>query len=467
MSMSQYLWAVARGLRTQVHPAVQSRVAGDVLDNSIRVLTAIANALDPEEPAGISAPVPLGAPADTDRLNGPAENLAANRSTGTSIAAVAGTLDGDCDMLDASRAAVAWEKSLLDAGVARYDAVERAPFSTVDDQSSGIDRERLLAYLRAQSGEPGVEIAGFRPILGGRSRQTVLFEIANSAKLPAKLVVQRGLPGGGGGAAFVAIDAQYDLLATLHNAGMRVPRPVLFEAGEEALGASFLITEQSPGVPAESDYWRPVAQPEVAMDLAREMALLHRQPLGSLGARLPQSRERYDRAGWSDELEYQAGTWFREAHWPSITMSAAIAWMRANIDCLEDMRSFVHNDMMFHNILAENGRITAVLDWEQCSVGHPGEDLGYVYPVVTAVTDWDSFLDAYRAAGGAPVSQRQIDYFALRAGVRLMNLVMLGGRNAFEQGLSNEVLVASAGAHFTQRLMHRIAGVVESVLARN
>ena len=48
-----------------------------------------------------------------------------------------------------------------------------------------------------------------------------------------------------------------------------------------------------------------------------------------------------------------------------------------------------------------------------------------------------------------------------------MILVMRGGRDCFENRSSRDVLVASAGAHFTQRLLHRIAGVLESVLARH
>ena len=47
------------------------------------------------------------------------------------------------------------------------------------------------------------------------------------------------------------------------------------------------------------------------------------------------------------------------------------------------------------------------------------------------------------------------------------SLVLKGGRDTFEQGLSDDILVASAGAHFTQRLMHRIALVLRSVLERS
>ena len=75
-------------------------------------------------------------------------------------------------------------------------------------------------------------------------------------------------------------------------------------------------------------------------------------------------------------------------------------------------------------------------------------------------------MEVYRASGGADIPQRQIDFFALRAGLRLMGLVLAGGRDTFETGLSDDVLVASAGAHFSQRLLQRIAIVLDSILER-
>jgi hypothetical protein len=81
--------------------------------------------------------------------------------------------------------------------------------------------------------------------------------------------------------------------------------------------------------------------------------------------------------------------------------------------------------------------------------------------------DWNEYLDAYYAAGGPQVSRREVDYFALRAILRLMYLVVVGGRDSFENGLSRDVLVASAGAFFSQKLLHRFSQVLEAVLNRN
>jgi aminoglycoside phosphotransferase (APT) family kinase protein len=247
---------------------------------------------------------------------------------------------------------------------------------------------------------------------------------------------------------------------------VKVPRPLFVESGDEALGAPFVVVEQSSGRVVEPDYWRASAPPSIARDLARQMALLHAQPIGELDAMLPHAREGAGRQAWIEELDRLEQMWRRQSHGESITMEASLQWLRANVDCVEDRRAIVHNDLVFHNVLADQGEISAVLDWEQASIGHPGEDLGYCYPVVSRVMDWADFMAVYRDAGGPALSDREIDYFSLRAILRLSVLVH-HGRDAFEGGHTNDIVVVGAGAFFIQRLMRRMGDVLTDVLARD
>ena len=366
------------------------------------------------------------------------------------------------------RATIAWEKAALDQAIARVDAIEYGSATEVahSSASQAIEPEPLQDYLRRRYDNPHIVISEFKPIHGGRSRQTALFAVDGSTDLPRQMVVQRGLPGGGG-QGFIDEELQFALATDLCRAGLRVPAPVLFEATDPALGAPFMITERALGACAEPDFWLVPQDPALAIELAREMALLHRHAPGLLASRLPQARKNRDEAGWLAEIDELARTWQATCHWPSVTMSAAIAWMRANAHCIKDTRALVHNDLLFHNVMTQDGHITGVLDWEMTSIGHPGEDLGYAYPQIMACGNWTEFMATYRASGGAEVSQREIDFFALRAGLRLMNMVIAGGRDVFEKGIATGVLPASAGAHFSQRLLHRVAGVLSRVLERD
>lgn len=460
MTHARYLWSAATALRTRVRPFVTQNTARDALDNSIRVLTTLANALEPGPDAPESSSV------DIALLPGPPENMAALRNTGRAIAELAAQVGRDFASPQALEA-VRWEMGLLNEALARIDGVERAEPLEDGKGINSIDPDRLQAYLRKLPGCEHVTISSFRLVVGGRSRQTALFSIAGPCDLPTDMVIQRGIPGQAASSAFLDEGRQYALLQQLHAAGMRVPRPVLVETDAQWLDAPFLLVEQVSGSPVQPDYWLPADSEAIVIDLARQMALLHAQPVDRVGHGLMEARPDSDGAGWREEVERLAAAWNDNAHWPSINVSGAIAWLRANAECVDDRRAIVHNDMVFHNILAQDQKITAILDWEQCAIGHPGEDLGYCYPVVIAVTDWGRFMDAYRAAGGADIPQRQIDFFALRAGLRLMSLVLAGGRDSFEGGLTDDVLVASAGAHFSQRLLHRIAIVFNSIIERD
>ncbi|WP_313806902.1 phosphotransferase family protein [Sphingobium sp.] len=460
MTQARYLWSAAAALRTRVRPFVNGNAARDALDNSIRVLTTMANALEP------GPDMPDAMPVDIALLAGPPENMAAHRNSADAIAKLAVQIGGDITP-QKLREAARWERTLLDEALARIDSVERAEPLEEGKGVNSIDPDRLQAYLRRQPGCEDVNVTAFRLVVGGRSRQTALFSISGHCNLPEKMVIQRGIPGQAAGAAFLDETRQYALLRELHAAGMRVPRPVLVETDAQWLDAPFLLVEQVSGTPVQPDYWLPADSEAIVLDLARQMALLHAQPADRVGPGLAGARLGQDRAARQEEVERLAAAWNGSAHWPSINVSGAIAWLRDHVDCVDDRRAIVHNDMVFHNILAEDERITAILDWEQCAIGHPGEDLGYCYPVVIAVTDWERFMAAYREAGGADIPQRQIDFFALRAGLRLMSLVLAGGRDSFEGGLTDDILVASAGAHFSQRLLHRIAVVFNSILERD
>lgn len=469
MSYSDYLWTIARTLRTRVQSDVRSDDGRETVQNCVRVLTALANALERDAQAMPQRPEygqQLAPRCSIRDAIGPPENAGLYLATEPAIAEISARIDSDAETdLSALRESIGWEHQLLGAAINRMDAVETAAAQVFTDAALHIDPERLQLYLRRRTGEGDLTIKEFRPALGGRSRQTALFSVNAVSGIVPRLVVQRALPGMSKSAAFCGPEVEYRVLDTLHRAGLKVPRPLFLETDQEALGGPFIIAEQSSGRLVQPDYWAPPQSAAVALQLAEQMARLHSQPLEPLAAVLPRSRARADRQAWIEELDRLNALWHAQAHGPSITMSAAIAWLRANVDCVEDRQSLVHNDMVFHNILAEGDQITAILDWEQTSVGHPAEDLGYCYPVVSAVMDWQRFMAAYREAGGAPLPQRQIDYFSLRAILRLMTLVQQG-RDAFESGATRDVLIAGAGAFFAQRLMQRLSQVLDGVLTR-
>ena len=120
--------------------------------------------------------------------------------------------------------------------------------------------------------------------------------------------------------------------------------------------------------------------------------------------------------------------------------------------------------MLLHNLLMADGVVSGVLDWEIAHIGHPGEDLGYVRPVIEQMLPWDDFMAAYVQAGGEKLSRMELDFFSLYAAMRLLTLVQ-APRVLFEAGGTNDLRLAETAASFIPQLVDRTAGMLRIVRA--
>jgi aminoglycoside phosphotransferase (APT) family kinase protein len=65
---------------------------------------------------------------------------------------------------------------------------------------------------------------------------------------------------------------------------------------------------------------------------------------------------------------------------------------------------FVHGDIANHNTFADNGKITAVIDWEDCFSGDPIFDIAYFGTGCYGHEEWmEGYLDGYRMSNQLPV----------------------------------------------------------------
>ncbi len=484
MSFSRYLAVINTALLEIVLPDLQSARAKEFTEGCVRALAAIAanletprlehlNSLDTAKlPAELAQLARFAAPDRTLHLPAgtPVEDWAI--SYGTLPLTDAGTKwlaahdwDRDAGERTAAAALIGWEHSLRVAALSRVNTLEKglvdAPADV--DRTPDVNSAALESYLRARLRAPGLTITMFKFLPGGRSRQTALFSISGYDGLPEQMVVQRDHP-----TYFTySVTSQFPLLERLHAAGLRVPFPYLLEAERHWLGAPFMVVERLPGEPPVSgmNYFQaPPASPALAKDLARELARLHRLPVGDVASFLP--RTIAEGEDWADDITKWETSWNAMAHLPSMVFAAAISWMRQHVGCVEAIDVIVHTDPLFHNILAENEQITGLLDWEATAIGHPGEDIGYAKPVIEQMMDWEEFMAAYYAAGGPRMSTEQIDYFTIRSLVRLIIYIMIA-RETFETGKTDDPSRPEVGASFLPKLFHRLGVQLTAIIQKS
>lgn len=313
------------------------------------------------------------------------------------------------DPLAMRAVAVALEhRDRVDAVLAGVEAGEGQRERTADEQRRPIEVDRLNRYL-AERGLAG-RITSLQPLWTESSKEISLIETDAGGGWPRRGVLRRERP-----YAIVAnsVADEYDVLAATHAAGLPVPRPLFAEHDAALLDGRVIATSFASGAIGTIDQHGAVAVPVVAA-AAAFLAGLHRVSWERI-AKVRAEAETSPRDHLRRRIAECARTWRAARLEPEPAMEAALAWLTANVERLDDDAVIVHGDFDLRNMLVDNGRLTTVLDWEFVKFGHRAEDLGYFYDRVTEVMSWPAFIGHYHAAGGAPIDDFSVQYHRVLA----------------------------------------------------
>lgn len=302
-----------------------------------------------------------------------------------------------------------------------------------------IEAPVLERYLRAHPlGGDALRVRKARLLAGGRCKLTALVSQTGAAELPSSFILRQDWEGG---ATDTRVAGEYLLLQRLAASGLRVPRPLLNEPETTAVGLPFILLERMPGGIAGSLFTPPLSR-SLGLQLAEQMGRLHALPVTEYADCL--TADVSDRAALAGALagfrQMQAEIGLR-----SRIVDAAIDWLEAHLDDAGTMRCVIHNDLGFHNFLVEGEELTALLDWELASIGHPAADLGYVKPFVGRMLPWAEFMDHYAASGGWRGNARELRFHTIWNAVRLYGLIMQA-RAAIAAAIVNDVEISFACA---------------------
>jgi aminoglycoside phosphotransferase (APT) family kinase protein len=116
--------------------------------------------------------------------------------------------------------------------------------------------------------------------------------------------------------------------------------------------------------------------------------------------------------------------------------------------------SLVHGDYRIGNCLVDDGRISAILDWELSHVGDPRFDLGYMSldyhagkftspgsSLLNAVADREWFHQRYTELSGRPVDVEVVNTFAA-IGALMLFAIMTTGLRLYANGDTQDIRLA-------------------------
>jgi aminoglycoside phosphotransferase (APT) family kinase protein len=328
----------------------------------------------------------------------------------------------------------------------------------VDAEVTRFDPAALRDYLCALFDKPDLSVTNIDVLSGGFSKQTLKVDIEDGGDhVPATLVLRLDLPAE---TAFsvTTVDGEYPKLSATWGNGIKVPRPYVLEASGKVLGRPFIVLDMAPGKTLGTLFNYPPANAELGKDIARQLARIHRIPVDALYA------EGMARAVPSaDQIKSEID--LSRSHWNSLGRDSTIveegfASLERSLSLAEGAYCLVHGDMGLHNILVDDNRVSAVLDWEFAKIGNPADDLGYIQDTATHLMGWDHFLAAYEEAGGVIPPEEQIDFYRLLSLVRICVLVTQADA-AFCAGTLPQIQYAPPGSYFLRKAMIKLGDMVQ------
>jgi aminoglycoside phosphotransferase (APT) family kinase protein len=243
------------------------------------------------------------------------------------------------------------------------------------------------------------------------------------------------------------LGAQAQVLDTLAEAGIPVPRVIALEEDTEFLGAPFLAMSLEPGRPGPEapalDPWlveAPIeAQGQIQRDFIETLASVHRVDWARLGGTLRDGGDLTAEVGWWREYI----DWATDGA-PPARLVDAVDWCARTVPSSVPVRSLCWGDTRIGNFLFSDGyRISSLLDWELATIGPAEMDMAWYLVLDELLTtftgrtlpgylDRNTLIAGYEAALGRRVQDLVWhEIFALVRSVaiteRLVRIAEAGG----------------------------------------
>ncbi|MBI4255463.1 MAG: phosphotransferase family protein [Candidatus Rokubacteria bacterium] len=308
-------------------------------------------------------------------------------------------------------------------------------------------RDDLAAFIEHEAGS-AVSITAFTALPGGTIRHAWALdvEIATGALAGRHRLIYLLDRGGKPLGSRLRREDEFRLLAAMHGAGVRVPRPywrlgqglILERVEGEVVGRRLLRERAYEGV-----------RPRLLEQFGAELARIHAVPPDAVPGLPGPSAGRDAARAQLDEIERE----LREGGAPHPALELALRWLRPRTPATT-RAVIVHGDYRLGNAVVDPERgLAAILDWELAHLGDGGEDLGWMclrywgavnYPGEPALGPWERFLEGYAAVSGRRLTPELARYWQVFAHFR-WGVIMLRQARRHLEGVERNIELAAIG----------------------
>lgn len=317
---------------------------------------------------------------------------------------------------------------------------------------SGELQSRVAGYLAHRLPEAAeIAIADFARIPGGGSQEMFRFQASwreGNKQVARKLILRREPTAG-------LVDAERDLEYKVYRAlaGKTLPVPVahFLELDGQWLDRPFFIMDMAEGKPGHP--YLPGDPYEGHGDTIARQFWHHLGTLAALDHRalgLATLRNGEDTGGfWARELDYWESKLAENELVAEPVVRGALRHLRRNPPPEPAKPAIVHGDYRPGNFLftPEDGRISAILDWEMCHVGDPLEDIAWAIDPMWPITKHLPLADGlavWEAASSMKVDALALNWWRLFTALKASVLWLTAARS-FAEGRSKEMVLVMSG----------------------
>lgn len=271
------------------------------------------------------------------------------------------------------------------------------------------ENKDILTGLRLCCSRAGLGVpSGLARLTGGATMESWRFEADGNAyvlRRAPSLDFMKDRPFGH--------DVEAAIIKAACKAGVTAPEVVAELAPEDSIGSGFVM-RALPGTPDPKEILQ-FDDPDVLLEqAARDLARIHSLRPADVPDAVPVMDYRAEIA----DLKAQ----FIKAGGDRHIIALGIKWLEDNCPEPVDL-VLIHGDYRMGNLLAEDGKLTGVLDWELAHFGDRHEDLAFGCMAVWRFTRYDrpalglgsleQYFAAYEAEAGVKVDPKRFRYWMI------------------------------------------------------
>ncbi len=235
------------------------------------------------------------------------------------------------------------------------------------------------------------------------------------------VVLRSGSPSGVSASLSKAQEAA--VLQAAFNAGVTAPEPLFVEATGDVLGTPFYIMRRATGVAAGFRLVKASYSPALAHDLGTQLGRLHTIRPGAPGLHfLPVPTN-----GIVDDSLNAYRDWLGDVAGNDPVMAYAMRWLDRRRPATGDL-VLSHRDYRTGNYMVDDGRLTAIIDWEFAGWSDAMEDIGWFCAAcwrfgkrereAGGIGDRADFYAGYEQACGRTIDHAAVGWWEVMAHLR-------------------------------------------------